>query len=71
MSGSPAAAASASASASPCPSASSSAGTAASAVVPAAPTFANGQTAFRQLGGLATNPVDGTGAAINLNQTAA
>ena len=71
VSGSPAAAASASASASPCPSASSSTGTAASAVVPAAPTFANGQTAFRQLGDLATNPVDGTGAAINLNQTAA
>ena len=59
------------ASASPCPSASTSAGTAASAAVPAAPTFANGQTAFRQLGDLATNPVDGTGAAINLNQTAA
>jgi hypothetical protein len=73
VSGSPAAAASASASASasPCPSASSSTGTAASAVVPAAPTFANGQTAAFQLGDLATNPVDGTGAAINLNQTAA
>jgi hypothetical protein len=73
--GSPAAAASASAapsaSASPCPSASASAGTAAGAVVPAAPNFASGQTAFRQLGDLATNPVDGTGAAINLNQTAA
>ena len=40
-------------------------------MVPAAPSFANGQTAFRQLGDLATNPVDGTGAAINLNQTAA
>src|ERR1700733_11725560 len=73
--GSPAAAASASpapsASASPCPSASANAGPAAGAAVPAAPTFANGQTAFRQLGDLATNPVDGTGAAINLNQTAA
>jgi hypothetical protein len=69
VSGSPAAAASASAS--PCPSASGSAGTAATAAVPAAPTFANGQTAFFQLGDLATNPVDGTGAAINLNQTAA
>ena len=69
VSGSPAAAASASAS--PCPTASTSAGTAASAVVPAAASFANGQTAFFQLGDLATNPVDGTGAAINLNQTAA
>ena len=69
VSGSPVAAASASAS--PCPSGSTSTGTAASAAVPAAPTFANGQTAFRQLGDLATNPVDGTGAAINLNQTAA
>ncbi len=38
---------------------------------PPAPSFANGQTAFRQLGDVATNPVDGTGAAINLNQTAA
>jgi hypothetical protein len=69
VSGSPAAvaSASASASASPCPTASTSAG----AVVPAAASFANGQTAFRQLGDVATNPVDGTGAAINLNQTAA
>ncbi|MGH3202446.1 MAG: hypothetical protein ACRDP5_10420 [Streptosporangiaceae bacterium] len=66
-SGSPAA--SASASASPCPSASSS--TAATAVVPAAATFANGQVAFRQLGDVATAPVDGAGNAINLNQTAA
>jgi hypothetical protein len=40
-------------------------------MVPPAPTFANGRTAFFQLGDLATNPVDGTGAAINLNQTAA
>ena len=68
-SGSPAAAASASAS--PCPTGGTSAGTVASAVVPAAPTFANGQTAFFPLGDLAANPVDGTGAAINLNQTAA
>ena len=45
--------------------------TAAAATVPPAATFANGQTAFRQLGDLATVPVDGTGAAINLNQTAA
>jgi hypothetical protein len=40
-------------------------------VVPPAATFANGPTAFFQRGDLATNPVDGTGAAINLNQTAA
>jgi hypothetical protein len=33
--------------------------------------FANGQIANFQLGDLATKPVDGTGAAINLNQTAA
>ena len=39
--------------------------------MPPAATFANGQIAFRQLGNLATVPVDGTGAAINLNQTAA
>ena len=45
--------------------------TAAAATVPPAASFANGQTAFRQLGDLATVPVDGTGAAINLNQTAA
>ena len=45
--------------------------TAAAATVPPAATFANGQTAFRQLGNLATVPVDGTGNAINLNQTAA
>ena len=35
------------------------------------PTFANGPIAFSQLGDLATDPVDGTGAAINLNQTPA
>ncbi len=77
-SGSPAAAgsasAAASASAAPCPSASASASSgtaAAAAVVPPAATFANGQTAFFPLGDVATNPVDGTGAAINLNQTAA
>ena len=45
--------------------------TAAAAAVPPAPSNANGQTAFRQLGDLATVPVDGTGNAINLNQTAA
>src|ERR1700732_1113194 len=42
----------------------------ASGAPPAAP-FATGQTAFRPLGDVATVPVDGTGAAINLNQTAA
>jgi hypothetical protein len=65
-SGSPAA--SPSASASPCPSTGSGV---TAAVVPPAPSFASGQTAFFPLGDLATNPVDGTGAAINLNQTAA
>ena len=45
--------------------------TAAAATVPPAATFANGQTAFRPLGDLATVPVDGTGNAISLNQTAA
>jgi hypothetical protein len=44
---------------------------AAAAAVPPAATFANGPIAMRQLGNLATAPVDGTGAAINLNQTAA
>src|ERR1700733_250600 len=67
-SGSPAAAASASAS--PCPSASASSSAAVAAAVPAAPNFATGRIAFNQLGDLATNPVDGTGAAINLNQNA-
>ena len=57
----------------PCatPSASASADPKANAVVPPAPSFANGPTALRSLGDLATNPVDGTGAAINLTQTAA
>jgi hypothetical protein len=72
VSGSPAAAAAAaSASPAPCPSTSSGAATAANAVVPPASSFASGQTAFFRRGDLATNPVDGTGAAINLNQTAA
>src|SRR5277367_3657919 len=44
---------------------------AAAAAVPPAATFANGQVAMRQLGNLATTPVDGAGNAINLNQTAA
>ncbi len=45
--------------------------TAAAAAVAPAASFANGQTAFRQLGDVATAPVDGAGNAINLNQTAA
>jgi hypothetical protein len=45
--------------------------TAAAAAVPAAATFANGRVSGRQLGNLATAPVDGAGNAINLNQTAA
>jgi hypothetical protein len=44
---------------------------AAAAAVPPAATFANGRVATRQLGDLATIPVDGAGNAINLNQTAA
>ena len=55
----------------PSASASTSADPPADAVVPPAPTFASGPVAFRQLGDLATDPVDGTGAAISLNQTAA
>jgi hypothetical protein len=54
----------------PCASASASADPTTNAVVPPAATFSNGQTAFFPLGDLATDPVDGTGAAINLNQTA-
>jgi len=53
------------------PGASAGAGAQANAVVAPAPSFASGPVAGRQLGDLATNPVDGTGAAINLNQTAA
>src|SRR5260370_32062459 len=41
------------------------------ATVPAAGTFANGQTAFRPLGDLAPTPAAGAGNAIHLNQTAA
>jgi hypothetical protein len=55
----------------PCPSASASANADPPKVVPPAASFANGPVAFRQLGDVATDPVDGTGAAINLNQTAA
>jgi len=43
----------------------------ANAVVPPAPTYASGPIAYSQLGDLATDPVDGTGAAINLTQTPA
>jgi hypothetical protein len=57
--------ASATGSASASPSAS-----AATTVAPAA-TFATGAIATAQLGDVATTPVDGTGAAINMNQTAA
>src|SRR5271169_6614771 len=59
------------ASATPTATAAAAAAAAAAAVVPPAATFANGPIAMRQLGDLATVPVDGTGAAINLNQTAA
>jgi hypothetical protein len=55
----------------PCPSASASANADPPKVVPPAASFANGPVAFRQLGDVATDPVDGTGAVINLNQTAA
>src|SRR5208283_1812223 len=55
----------------PAAAAASAAPTTAAAAVPPAPSNASGQTAFRQLGDLATVPVDGTGNAINLNQTAA
>jgi hypothetical protein len=46
-------------------------GTGAATTVPPANSFANGAVATQQLGDIATAPVDGTGAAINLNQTAA
>ena len=38
---------------------------------PPASSFANGAIATNTLGDVATTPVDGTGAAINMNQTAA
>ncbi len=60
--------ASAPAPASPCPSASADPTT--SAAVPPAATFSNGPVASFKLGDLATDPVDGTGAAISLDQTA-
>ena len=61
--------ASASASASPSASGTAAAGTA--ATVAPANSFANGRVASFQLGDLASNPVDGTGNAINMNQTPA
>jgi hypothetical protein len=61
--------ASASASSSAAASASPAASGAAAATVAPASSFANGPVAFRQLGDVATAPVDGTGAAISLNQT--
>jgi len=66
----PTASASASASAAASGTASAAAGGAAAAVAPAN-SFAAGPIAFRQLGDVATAPVDGAGNAINLNQTPA
>jgi hypothetical protein len=60
-----------SASATASASASAAAGTGAAAAVAPANSFAAGPIAFRQLGDVATAPVDGAGNAINLNQTAA
>jgi hypothetical protein len=51
------------------PATSATAAAAAAAVAPAA-SNANGQTAFRQLGNLASAPVDGAGNALSLNQNA-
>jgi hypothetical protein len=66
----PTASGSASASATATPSASASA-TGTAAAVPPASSFDNGAIATTTLGDVATTPVDGTGAAINMNQTAA
>jgi hypothetical protein len=66
--------ATASASATPTASASASAtatSTGAATTVAPANSFANGAVATQKLGDVATTPVDGTGAAINTNQTAA
>jgi hypothetical protein len=69
------------ASPSPCPSGGAAGADVAAAATPSAPAgprvkvtpndFANGPIATQQLGDIATQPVDGQGAAINLNQTAA
>ena len=67
----PAATASATASGTASPSATASASASAAATVAPASSFANGATANFQLGDVANAPVDGTGAAISLNQTAA
>jgi hypothetical protein len=67
----PSPSASASASATASASASASPTTSTAATVPPANSFSNGPVATRQLGDVATAPVDGTGAAISLNQTAA
>ena len=64
----PTASGSATASATASPSASA---TGTAAAVPPASSFANGAIATNTLGDIATTPVDGTGAAINLNQSAA
>src|ERR1700676_443634 len=66
----PSGAASSAAAAPAAPAAAASA-TAAAAAVPPAASNANGVLTRRQLGNLATAPVDGAGNAINLNQTAA
>ena len=66
----PTASGSATASATATPSASASA-TGTAAAVPPASSFDNGAIAATTLGDVATTPVDGTGAAINMNQTAA
>jgi hypothetical protein len=64
----PTASGSAAASATATPSAGA---TGSAAAVPPASSFANGAVATNTLGDVATTPVDGTGAAINMNQTAA
>ena len=64
----PTASGSATASATATPSAGA---TGSAAAVPPASSFANGAIATNTLGDVATTPVDGTGAAINMNQTAA
>jgi hypothetical protein len=66
----PTASGSATASASATPSATASATGTAAAVAPAS-SFDTGAIATATLGDVATTPVDGTGAAINMNQTAA
>src|SRR5262249_47030033 len=60
----------ASASPTPCPAQSDGANMAAAQRVPVTPDpFATGPIATQQLGGIANQPVDGTGEAINMNQT--